>query len=75
MQPASTVLSGAARLSFPIVKQDETVRLRVETERYRQPQIAWNVEGTPVSADIILSLEVLAGTFEGRHPKFGPRAR
>ena len=59
---------------FTVVKQDETVRLRVETERYRQPQIAWNVEGTPVSADIILSLEVLAGTFEGRHPKFGPRA-
>ena len=32
-----------------------------------------SVEGTPVSANIVLSLEVLAGTFDGRHPKFGPR--
>jgi len=58
---------------FTIVKRDETVRLRIETERYRQPQIAWAVEGKPVPADTLLSLDVIAGTFVGHHAKFGPK--
>ena len=58
---------------FTVVKRDEIVRLRVETERYRQPQIAWSVDGTPVPADTVLSLHVIAGTFVGHHSKFGPK--
>ena len=55
---------------FTIVKRDEIVRLSVETERYRQPQIAWKVEGKPVTADVVLSLDVIAGIFVGHHSKF-----
>jgi hypothetical protein len=56
------------------VKQDETVQLHVETgPRYRQPQFVWSVEGTAVSNSTTLSLDVIAGTFDGHVPKFGPQ--
>lgn len=59
---------------FTIVKRDEFVRLHVDSERYRQPQLAWMVEGIPVVADGILSLNLIVGTFEGHLSKFGPKA-
>jgi hypothetical protein len=58
---------------YTIVKQDETVQLHVETGRYRQPQFVWSVEGTAVSNNTTLSLDVIAGTFDGHVPKFGPQ--
>ena len=58
---------------FTIAKRDETARLSVETQRYRQPVVAWKVEGIGVTGDGMLSLPVIAGTFEGRHSKFGSK--
>jgi hypothetical protein len=58
---------------YTMVKQDETVQLHVETGRYRQPQFMWSIEGTPVSKSTTLSLSVIAGTFDGHIPKFGPQ--
>lgn len=58
---------------FTIVKRDELVHLTVETQRYRQPMLAWAVDGKPVTADGVLSLDVIAGTFDGRHARFGPK--
>jgi len=58
---------------FSIVKRDETVRLTVETERYRQPRLAWAVDGKPVTANGVVSVDVIAGTFEGRRARFGPK--
>jgi hypothetical protein len=58
---------------FTIVERDEVVGLSVETQRYRQPQIVWTIEGKQVTKDVMLSLDVIAGTFEGRHAKFGPK--
>ena len=55
---------------YTIVKRDELVRLSVETQRYRQPQLAWSVEGIPVTGNGKLSLNVLAGTFVGHKSKF-----
>jgi hypothetical protein len=55
---------------YTIVKQDETVHLQVETERYLQPQFAWSVEGKPVPESTVLSINALAGTFDGRQSKF-----
>jgi hypothetical protein len=45
----------------------------VDTERYRQPQLAWVVEGIAVIADGVLSLNLIVGTFDGHHSKFGPK--
>ncbi len=58
---------------FTIAKRDETARLSVETQRYRQSVVAWKVEGIAVTGDGMLSLPVIAGTFEGRHSKFGSK--
>ena len=58
---------------FTIAHRDETARLSVETQRYRQPLIAWKVEGIAVLKDGMLSLPVIAGTFEGHHSKFGSK--
>jgi hypothetical protein len=58
---------------FTRVERDEVVRLSVETQRYRQPQIAWTVEGVAVTGNGVLSLNVIAGTFEQQKAKFGPR--
>jgi len=55
---------------YTIVKRDELVRLSAETQRYRQPQLAWSVEGIPVTGNGKLSLNVLAGTFVGHKSKF-----
>jgi hypothetical protein len=55
---------------FTIVKRDEVVRLSVETQRYRQTQVAWFVEGNAVMADVVLSLNVIAGIFVGHEAKF-----
>lgn len=57
--------------SLTIVKHDETALLRVETQRYRQPVFAWTVGGISVTKDTTLSLNVIAGTYEGRVAKFG----
>jgi hypothetical protein len=52
------------------VKRDEIVHLRVETERYRQPRIAWTVGGIPITGNGMVSLNVIAGTFVGHLSKF-----
>jgi hypothetical protein len=54
---------------YTIVKRDELVRLSVETQRYRQPQVAWTVEGIAVTGNGKLSLNVLATTFVGHKSK------
>ncbi|MGA7317454.1 MAG: hypothetical protein WBX22_26185 [Silvibacterium sp.] len=58
---------------YTIVKRDETVRLRIETQRYRTPVLAWTVEGKPVTANTTLSLDVIAGTFNKQHAHFAPK--
>ncbi|HJY07445.1 MAG TPA: hypothetical protein VJ323_14085 [Bryobacteraceae bacterium] len=58
---------------FTRVERDEVVRLSVETQRYRQPQITWSVQGVAVTGNGVLSLDVIAGTFEQQNGKFGPR--
>jgi len=58
---------------FTSVRRDETVRLSVETERYRQPKVAWSVAGVPVPASGTLNVGVIAGTFAGRHAKYGEK--
>jgi hypothetical protein len=56
---------------FTSIRLDETVRLRVETERYLQPVVAWSVGGVAVTASTVLHLEAMVGTFEGRHARYG----
>jgi hypothetical protein len=58
---------------FTSVRRDETVRLRVDAQRYRQPQIAWFVGGTAVTANAMLNVDVFAGTFDGRKARYGER--
>jgi hypothetical protein len=58
---------------FTRVERDEVVRLSVETQRYRQPKIAWTVQGVSVTGNESLSLDVIAGTFEQQHAKFCPQ--
>ncbi|MBB5319312.1 hypothetical protein [Tunturibacter empetritectus] len=55
---------------YTIVHRDEIVRLRIETQRYRTPVLAWTVEGQPVTSNTTLSVDVLAGTFTKQHPHF-----
>lgn len=55
---------------YTIVHRDETVRLRIETQRYRMPVLAWTVEGKPVTANTTLSLDVFAGSFTKQHSQF-----
>jgi hypothetical protein len=33
-----------------LVKQNEVLHLTIETQRYRQPQLSWTVEGKPAVA-------------------------
>ncbi|WEK21492.1 MAG: hypothetical protein P0Y49_10120 [Candidatus Pedobacter colombiensis] len=54
---------------FTITKRNEMVHLSVETQRYREPKVAWIVEGNDITADVTLSLNVLAGVFVGRVAK------
>jgi hypothetical protein len=56
-----------------VSNRDEIVHLNVETTRYRQPVIAWKVADTPVTNDVVLSLDVLGGTFDGHIPRFLPQ--
>jgi hypothetical protein len=56
--------------TFTIVKRDERVRLSVETQRYRQPQLAWSVDGVPVTGNGTLSLNVFAGTIVGHKSEY-----
>lgn len=48
-----------------LTKYDEKAKLRVETERYRQPIITWSVAGVPIASDVTLPINVLGGTFAG----------
>jgi hypothetical protein len=57
--------------TYSLTKRDEVVRLSVETERYRQPQIVWMVEGTEIKGNVDLSLDVIAETYVGRRAQFG----
>jgi hypothetical protein len=52
-----------------LVKQNEVLHLTIETQRYRQPQLSWTVEGNPVTNDTTLLLDVVAGTFDGHKSK------
>lgn len=58
---------------YTLVKSDEIVTLSVETQRYRQPVIAWTVEGAPVTANVVLSLNVIVETFSGHQIKSDSR--
>ncbi len=52
-----------------LVKRDEIVHLSVETQRYRQPQLVWTVEGNLVTNDTTLWLDVIAEAFDGHKSK------
>lgn len=58
---------------YTVTFRDETFKLHVETERYREPTIAWTVAGTPVTSSGMLSLSVGAGTFNGHKAVFDTR--
>jgi hypothetical protein len=55
---------------YTIAHRDETVRLRIETQRYRIPVLAWTVEGHSITANTTLALDVIAGTFNKQHAQF-----
>ena len=56
--------------TYTIVKRDETVRLRIETQRYRIPVLLWSVEGRAITSNTTLALDVIAGTFNKQHSHF-----
>jgi len=60
--------------NFTRFESDETATLRVETERYRQPKVAWTVDGQAINADGPITVNVIGGTFTGRKQSFAPVA-
>jgi hypothetical protein len=58
--------------SWELRGRDEAVKLRVETRRYREPSLAWTIEGQDVFGESSLVLPVHAQRFHGRDPSFGP---
>ncbi len=49
-----------------VTGRDESVTLRLETTRYREPTAAWSVGGTDVAGSGQLTLSLLCETFAGR---------
>jgi hypothetical protein len=48
---------------------DEVARIRLEKTRYRQPKVAWQIEGMPVEGSGNVSFTLLTEVFSGRKPE------
>jgi hypothetical protein len=60
--------------SYTTSEKDETATLRVETQRYRQPKVAWTVEGQAITANGPITVNVECGSFTGRKETFAQAA-
>jgi hypothetical protein len=58
---------------YSIAKYDDVVKVRVETQRYRAPVVAWMVEGKSVSGAGNVTVNVIAESFSGRRSSFQPQ--
>ena len=55
---------------YQIIGHDEVVRLRVETQRYRQPVYDWTIEGVAISGNGSMVFNVFSQRFSGRRSKY-----
>jgi hypothetical protein len=59
--------------NYTLASYDDVAKIRAETERYRAPVFTWMIDGTVVSGNGSLKVNVIAETFEGRKSKYQPR--
>ncbi|MEV6817020.1 hypothetical protein, partial [Micromonospora sp. NPDC051296] len=59
--------------SYEVVGRDESITLRLETQRYRAPRAAWTLAGQPISGNGNLKVHVTAETYVGRDAQYGDR--
>lgn len=62
----------AQQFTYTLAGYDETVRLHVDTRRYRQPVFNWSIEGVAVSGAGSLTVNVIAQQFNGRTSSYTP---
>ena len=58
--------------AYTTIQRDETATLRADTQRYRQPKVAWMVEGQPITVDGPVTVSVIGSTFSGRKESSAP---
>lgn len=56
--------------SYSVSHYDATVKLRVETVRYRAPIFSWTIEGTPVSGNGSVVVNMIVESFSGRTSRY-----
>lgn len=59
--------------NYSVAKYDDVVRIRVETQRYRQPVLSWSVEGISISGSGSVSVSVIAEIFAGHRSQYQPK--
>ena len=52
--------------TWEVTGRDESVTLRLETQRYRQPKATWTIAGNEASAAGLLTVRVQTETYNGR---------
>ncbi|HZP87899.1 MAG TPA: hypothetical protein VFB54_13875 [Burkholderiales bacterium] len=59
--------------SYSLARYDATVKLRVETVRYRAPVFSWSIAGTPVNGNGSVVVNLIVESFNGRIAHYQPQ--